>query len=161
MDGLESNMDFWRTKKSYIGWGAAESDITFLHLIQYNFSSSVKIHIGRLNHPLIAILCPKNSLYSMFLSAFLMNLYDVIFRTIKSGGVTSRCCDVMPCGITTLWHDVITTGVGGNPQRNHNSTKVILDGTNMGMIQYSSRSMGAWSDIQSGFRTVGQLAIDT
>jgi hypothetical protein len=43
----------------------------------------------------------------------------------------------MPCGITTLWRDVITTGVGGNSQRNHNSTKVILDGSNAGMIQYS------------------------
>jgi hypothetical protein len=61
-------------------------------------------------------------------------LYDVIFKTIKSGGVTSRCCDVMPCGITTLWRDVITTGVGGNPQCNHKSTKVILDGSNAGMI---------------------------
>jgi hypothetical protein len=61
--------------------------------------------------------------------------------------VTSRRCDVMPCGITALWRDVITTGVGGNPQCNHNSTKVILDGSNAGMIHHNLGSMGAWSDI--------------
>jgi hypothetical protein len=53
----------------------------------------------------------------------------------------------MPCGITALWSDVITTGVGGNPQRNHNSTKDISDGSNAGMIHHNLRSMGAWSNI--------------
>jgi hypothetical protein len=61
----------------------------------------------------------------------------------------------MPCGITTLWRDVITTCIGGNPQRNHNGTKIILDGSNAGMIlnliagmiHHNLRSMGAWSDI--------------
>jgi hypothetical protein len=60
-------------------------------------------------------------------------LYDVIFKMIKNGGVTSRRCAVR--------HHDITTGVGGNPQRNHNSTKVILDGPNAGMIH---QTWGQW-----------------
>jgi hypothetical protein len=76
-------------------------------------------------------------------------MYDVIFKTIKSGGVTSRRCDVMPCGITTLWRDVITIGIEGNPQRNHNSTKVILDGSNAGMIIIT------WGMIRYSFHSVG------
>jgi hypothetical protein len=48
IDGLESDMDFWLMKKSYIGQVTAESYIT-----------SSKIYIGRLNLSLIAILCLK------------------------------------------------------------------------------------------------------
>jgi hypothetical protein len=78
MDGLESNMDFGRTRKSYIG--LAESDIT----------ESVKNPYWTTEPSINFYIMPKNSLYSMFLVHFWWILHDVV--TLCS--VASRRYDV-------------------------------------------------------------------
>jgi hypothetical protein len=154
-----SDIHRYRRKVSVL-WNMASKDLFFTELYAgfptFSFQGKQPIN-GWFSRPIWIFHCyimPKNSLYSMFLAHFwwilMQNHNDVIFKTIKSGGVTSRRCDVMPCGITTLWRDVITTDVGGNPQSNHNSTKVILDGSNAGMIHHNLGSMGSWSSFHSG-----------
>jgi hypothetical protein len=62
MDGLESDLDFWRTKKSYIWRGAAESNMT---------SESIKNPYWTTEPSINCYIMPKNSLvYSIFLANF-------------------------------------------------------------------------------------------